>query len=287
MIRATENIECRVCKQGNNIRLLEKRLSLYKCASCCHTFTLNPEENEIYDDAYYKAHKNWFENPDYNLFSFIHNEIERLNRFREKSILDIGCGKGNFLKYIADRNPDVKLTGIDFTLNHDLRINFIKGDFIKIKIEAKFNTICSLAVIEHVEDPNLFVQKINKLLLPNGIIFIMTVNNNSLIYRIARILNRVGIRVAHDRLYSHHHLQHFTNQSLKTLLQRNGFVILSQINHNSPLKAVDLPETHYFIKRIFQIGVGIIYTTSILLGMETLQTVICEKPGTEDFHSKN
>lgn len=272
-------VQCPICHDSSKTILRESRLSLYKCNSCLHTFTVIPKEKqEKYDDDYFlKVHKNWFNNPNYRLFNFIYKELLKLLGNEQIQLLDVGCGKGDFLKYIAARNSTAKLSGIDLTYNQHPRIHFIRGDFLEEKIEIKFNAICNLAVIEHVDNPHLFVQKLNSLLQPGGFLFISTINSNSLIYRIARLLKKVGIRVAHDRLYSVHHLQHYTNQSLKKLMEMNGFDLLLQKNHNYPIKALDVPESNFLIEKFYKFVVWLVFLLSSALGCGTLQTIACRK----------
>lgn len=271
-------VECPICRNSSKTILKESRLSLYRCNSCLHTFTVIPKEKEKYNDDYFlKTHKNWFNNPNYRLFDFIYKKLLKLLSNEQIQLLDVGCGKGDFLKYIAAKNSTAKLFGIDLIYNQHPRIHFIKGDFLKEKIETKFNVICNLAVIEHVDNPHLFVQKLNNLLQFGRFLFITTINSNSLIYRIAGLLNKVGIHTAHDRLYSFHHLQHYTNQSLKTLMQMDGFDVLLQKNHNYPMEAVDVPESNFLIEKMYKLLVWLIFLLSVPFKWGMLQTIVCRK----------
>ncbi len=36
-----------------------------------------------------------------------------IDKIKPKSVVDIGCGKGFFLKVIKDKNPDIQILGID------------------------------------------------------------------------------------------------------------------------------------------------------------------------------
>ena len=274
-------VQCPICYDSSKTILKESRLYLYRCNSCLHTFTVIPKEKEKYNDDYFqKKHKNYFANPQYGLFDFVYEELLKLLGNEQIQLLDVGCGTGDFLKYIAARNSTAKLFGIDLIDlidNQQPRIHFIKGDFLEEKFETKFNVICSFAVIEHIDNPHLFVQKMNNLLQSGGFLFIQTINNNSLIYRSARVLNEVGIRSAHDTLYSFHHLEHYTNQSLKTLMEMDGFDVLLQKNHNYPVKAVDVPESNFLIEMSYKFSVWLIFLFSAPFGCGMLQTIVCRK----------
>lgn len=270
-------VQCPICYDSNKTNLEDGRLNLYKCNSCLHTFTVTQKKEEYHDDYFQKTHKNWFDNPNYELFDFIYEKMLLLLNNKKIHLLDVGCGKGDFLKYTAKKNSTAELSGIDLIDNQHPRIHFIKGDFSEVKIEAKFNVICSLAVIEHIDNPQFFVRKLNHILKPDGLLFIMTINNNSLVYRIARVLKKAGMRVAYDRLYSLHHLQHFTNQSLKTLLEINGFEVLAHKNHNYPIKAVDVPESNFLIQKMYKFFIWLSFLLSAPLGYGIHQTIVCRK----------
>ena len=273
------SVECSICHEKSNIRIADSRLSIYHCHSCYHSFTVIPEVNqEKYEDIYfYERHKNWFENPDLKLFDFIYEKSVSLlgkNKFR---FLDVGCGKGDLLKYFVTKNSNVELYGIDLVENEHPGIRFTKGNYLSDKIDTEFDVICNLEVIEHVDKPHEFVQKMYSDLVNDGVLFITTINSNSLLYRTARLLKKVGIRVAFDQLYDHHHLQHYSNGSLRKLLEMNGFSVLLQKNHNYPLKAVDVPKSPFIIEKIFKFTVWTIFLLSAPLQLGQLQTVICKK----------
>jgi len=273
-------IQCPICHKTKT-NLQENRLNLYRCNNCSHTFTIIPKEKQEHygDDYFLKTHKNWFENPNYPLFEFIYSELSKLVSNKKIKILDVGCGKGDFLKYIATKNSTYKLFGIDLIDNQHPSIYFIKGDFLEEKFETKFDVIFSFMVVEHIDKPHLFIQKINNSLQPGGFVFISTINNDSFMHRIARMLNKVGIHTAHDRLYSHHHIQHYTNKSLRTLMVMNGFDILWEKKHNYPIKAVDVPESNFLIEKMNKFLVWLIFLASEPFGYGMLQTILCRRKG--------
>lgn len=272
-------VRCPVCQNSKTAVLTDIHIGLYECKDCSHYFTKVPyEKREQYRDDYFlDTHKNWFNNPDYSFYNSIYVAMLELVGRKCFRLIDMGCGKGDFLKYLRKINPDIELYGIDLIDNQHAGINFIKGDILDDLVEDKFDVIVSLAVIEHIDNPNLFIEKIKKLLLPQGVMFINTLNNNSLLYKIARFLDKIGVHSAYNRLYSYHHLDHYTNRSLRILMELNGFEVIKQRNHNYPLSAVDVPEGCFIKKRIHLFAVGVIFYMSSLFGNGMLQTVVCRK----------
>jgi SAM-dependent methyltransferase len=272
-------LACTLCEQNRGIRLMDHKLNLHRCPDCDHTFSIKGEgEKETYEEAYYlDRHPNWFANPNVGLFRFIHQKILGLSKEKSLTLLDVGCGNGDFLKYLAEQDSFIELEGIDSSALRHEKVKFIQGDFYEYGFNKKYDVICNLMVIEHVDNPTGFVDKMTSLLKPGGILVTTTNNNHCLLYVIARVLRHLGIRVAFDRVYSHHHLQHFSNQSLKVILERFGFEVLYFRNHNYPLKAVDIPPGPWLIKKIYLLLVAIIFLLSNLFRNGFLQTYICRK----------
>ena len=83
--------------------------------------------------------------------------------------------------------------------------------------------------------------------------------------------------MAYNRVYSHHHLQHYTNHSLKKLMEMNGFKVLLQKNHNRSMKAVDVLGNNFLIQKIYKSLVWTIFLLSGVFGSGIDQTIVCKK----------
>jgi len=254
-------------------------LKLYRCTKCDHTFTVKSKEDlETYEEAYFlEKHTNWFANPNISLFKFIDSVILRQKKGGHLRLLDVGCGNGSLLKYLLGVRPSLELHGIDSAPNQHAEIRFIQGDIYKEALKERFDVVTSLMVIEHVGDPRGFMEKIDGWTPPDGLFVLSTNNNGGLLCSLARGLKALGIRVAFDRIYSDHHLQHFTNHSLRLLLEMYGFEVILLKNHNYPMKAVDTPEAGWLIKKFYRAAVWVIFRVSEVLGNAFLQTYVCRK----------
>lgn len=268
---------CTIC-MNSEVVLQESRLRLYYCEKCDHCFTDAEENPALYNDEYYKIQrKNWFDNPDFWLYEKIYQRIISLVPPPMK-ILDLGCGNGAFLKYLKKKDKPMELSGIDFIDNDYKGINFIKADFNSFKTKEKFDVVTSFMSIEHIKDVNGFVSRINNIINQRkGWMIINTINNNSLIYLIARFLNKLGFRVAHDRLYEKVHLNHFTNKSLKKLVEKNGWDVVEHWNHNYSMTKVDVPRSNLFVRKLYKFGIWIMFRISDFSGNGHSQTLICKK----------
>ena len=274
------NNKCTVCYSTDTF-LRNKKMSLHTCNSCNHTFTIIPrEEEEPYAEDYFiEVHKNWFTYPDFKLFERVFNYSKKILVSKKIKMVDVGCGQGAFLKYILNtyKNDSLELSGIDIITNSYPGIKFESGDFLEMDFNEKYNIITNFMVIEHVIDPHLFVNKMVKSLTTDGVIVINTINSGSLVYHVATFLNSLGFSKPHDRLFDHHHLQHYTNKSLVKLLEMEGLDIVKVENHNYPLKAVDTPDSSAFMKGLYKFMLAIMFAVSKPLKLGMNQTLFCVK----------
>lgn len=137
----------------------------------------------------------------------------------KSSLLDVGCGKGQFINLAKRKGYDVVAMDKSKTISKFIKRNFNIPTYTELKsIRRKFDTITSFDVIEHTVQPSLFVQEINGKLLKGGILMITTPNARGISGRILRNKWWVFGPESHFNL--------FTIESLKILLKENGFIIL-------------------------------------------------------------
>lgn len=275
-----ETLRCPVCDAESAPWVDLPTVKLRRCTACDHCFTVlsSIEKKETYGSDYYlETHRNWFEHPNFPLFSILSEELARSDA---KSILDIGCGDGAFLRFLADRGSALGLNGIDLSnaAAPDNRIRFFQGSFFAYDFENKFDAIVSLAVIEHLDEVSTFVLRMHQLLKPNGVACIMTLNESGLLYRLANRMRKIGLPFVFARLYDPHHLNHFSIDSLTRLLTKDGlFSVKKIIYHNTPLAAVDVPKSSPLFALIMKVGVGVIFLAGKITRSTYLQTIVVSK----------
>ena len=272
-----KSIRCTVC--GKNSKVFDKSINLFHCVVCNHTFTAVRVLEEKYLEEYFSdVHRNWFSYPNYKLFEFIRRRIFQENSSKVIKVLDVGCGNGDLQKYFLAKGEKAELMGIDLAKNDKSPgIKFIRGNFFTYKIRKIFDVVITLGTIEHIENPILFVKKISKLLHKQGLLIIMTIDSDSLLYWLARLANWLGVNEAYRQLFVGHHLQHFTKDSLRRLLENNGYEIIYQKNHNFSLKSVDVPKKGTIMEKIYLFLTALIFAVSSLISRGMLQTVVCRK----------
>lgn len=101
---------------------------------------------------------------------------------RGPRLLDLGCGTGYGTAELAEAlAPEVQVFGLDrvrpASTSRRNGARYLRGDLHGIPLSSgSFDAITSFQVIEHLEDPTLYLQAIARLLRPDGCAYITTPN---------------------------------------------------------------------------------------------------------------
>lgn len=119
---------------------------------------------------------------------------EKFGKISGVKILDIGCGGGLVAEPLARLGADV--TAIDAS-EKNIQIAKIHAEKSGLKInyrtataeelDEKFDVVLALEIIEHVTDPQVFLQDCAKLMKPDGVLFVATMNRNLKSLALAKI----------------------------------------------------------------------------------------------------
>lgn len=230
------------------------------------------------EDYFDETHTNWFLRPHVWLFEQLRSRIAELGS--TPKVLDVGCGRGDFLRWLSSAEPSWHLTGVDLAPNEPRAgIEFIQGDVLALPLDARFDAVVNLAVIEHVVDLHAFTKLLATRCREGGRVFIMTLNEASTLYSAARALRQVGRAAAFNRLYSAHHLNHFTISSLRRLVSLHGLEVIETLLHNIPMKSVDVPRAGSLVTGVWKAGVWGTFRLGELLDRTYLQTIVCRPIG--------
>jgi 2-polyprenyl-3-methyl-5-hydroxy-6-metoxy-1,4-benzoquinol methylase len=270
---------CPVCGADSRFASGFSDIHLFRCPDCRHCFTdLNAlEKVEQYGPEYFQeTHRNWFEHPDERLFERIRRVIAEL--CPGAAVLDVGCGNGNLLRYLRAKDSALRLTGIDYAPNPPAKgIEYLCGDFMTWNTGRKFDVVTSLQVIEHVPNPMAFAARLAELCKAGGLVITSTINEQSILYDAARTVRGMGSRLAFERLYGRHHLNHFNISSLRRLMENSGLKLRAHLRHNAPLKAMDIPAPNRAAEKLLRAGVWGVFALGKLTGRTTYQTIVCQK----------
>lgn len=125
-----------------------------------------------------------------------------------KSVLDVGCGDGRFLREVLNFCPDATCLGIDysdkaiaFAKAFNPQIDYVCLDITTTRLDRQFDIITMGEVLEHIppEQVPLFLKSVANLLTPNG----------KLILTVPHANKRVQAK----------HYQHFSSTSLRLAME--------------------------------------------------------------------
>jgi 2-polyprenyl-3-methyl-5-hydroxy-6-metoxy-1,4-benzoquinol methylase len=148
------------------------------------------------------------------------------------SVLDVGCSSGAFLHQLKKRHPnDYQIWGTDVSnapLNHASRMGvpIIKGDFLSHAFEQSFDAVTFWAVMEHLFEPQRFLEKAGSILKPGGLCFILVPNMKSLAVKL------VGSKY---RYIFAEHLNYFTPETLRQFVSQQFALVDLRSTHFNPL----------------------------------------------------
>ncbi len=137
------------------------------------------------------------------------------------TLLEIGCGAGNFLVRAADRGFDV--TGLEYSpyaaerarKNLGGRGRVLVGEVTSLADQSNAYDVCVLCdVVEHVRHPDEFVREILRLLRPGGALLVVTPSLDSWS---ARVLGSRWME------YKPEHLYYFTRATIARQLRGAGY----------------------------------------------------------------
>lgn len=149
-----------------------------------------------------------------------------------KTVLDVGCGTGAFVKAAADLGFTVTGMDVDRETTKNIEQRFgcrtVTGllDYSTFP-ESSFDVVILSHVIEHLQRPAEMLAVIQRIVKPGGLFVMCTPNNDSLMEDIHDLYGRLR----HGRKNSYYltpfitpyHIVGFNLDSSRRILQRSGF----------------------------------------------------------------
>ena len=240
--------QCPIC-QSENIRKVfmvadhsvsNEEFSIYHCDNCQARFTQDiPKEEDIgryYDSEEYISHSNTDQGIINQLYQQVRKytlnqkrrRIELLTRSGSGSLLDIGCGTGEFAGIM--KNSGWRVVGLEpdsEARRQALQIQKIEAypsqHLFELE-EGDYDVVTMWHVLEHVHQLHEYLDQIKKVLKPKGYLVIAVPN-----YTSPDAQHYGAYWAAYD---VPRHLYHFSPHSMKVLMEKHGFEIQRQLNMN-------------------------------------------------------
>lgn len=194
----TTNYNCHLCGSDSYSLLHDKghcsrAFNNYICNKCGFVFVLPRPETEEFATLYEKGKlsktaKNLSVSDDRKFLDDERTARSRLfilerelgnylwSQDKHKSVLEVGCGTGSFLRLLRACGWEVVGLEPDAVYSEAGQKRYgipIHNQFIEdFDVEEGFDLVCSFHVIEKVEDPNVFLANIHPLLLDGGYLYL-------------------------------------------------------------------------------------------------------------------
>ena len=145
--------------------------------------------------------------------------LEIISGYNSANLIDLGCGNGELLREVQKRYPRLKLCGVDLSetqinINKQRNpsvawhaIDLDKDDILPEQMFGSFDTIIASEIIEHVDNPTLFLKNACALAKPKIGRLILSTQSG----KIWETERRVG------------HRNHFLKKEMKLLLEKGGW----------------------------------------------------------------
>jgi 2-polyprenyl-3-methyl-5-hydroxy-6-metoxy-1,4-benzoquinol methylase len=166
----------------------------------------------------------------------LHYFIEHLPWKKTDSVADIGANDGRLSANIAPKVNSIVAVDIKKPIEKEevraIEID-LNSEFDKILGENKFNKVIALDIIEHLNNPEESLIRLNRILKNGGTLYASTANVAYLIMRFTLLVGwfNYGKRGILDK--THHRL--FTVNSFKRLIKNNRFKIQKIIGFGPPI----------------------------------------------------
>jgi len=208
---------------------IDKKYTLYFCEDC-KSYFFNKNEYEIdLEELYNDENRGW--NIKFTCSKYWSRQVKRikkllLNKNRKLNILDIGCRTGDFLFHWSKEKNNlygVELNKHNSEISKGRDIN-VYNDFIEnIDFEIKFDVITCYALLEHVSNPKIVLEKITSLLKKGGILVIMIPTIES---QLRKKLDRKNI---HWHMYSPpEHLSYYSKDFLDNYMKKHKIKLVNR-----------------------------------------------------------
>lgn len=214
-------VACGICGSDRAEPLVPGVDAVVRCGRCGvgHTIVLQPAGAEdLFDDVCYPG---YFERAE----QWRHEARARLRwllrHARPSRLMEIGCAGGFFVE--AAREAQIDALGVELSAKaasyarDALSVRVHTGPFEQLEISERFDAVCAFHVLEHVQDPNVFLGRVAERLEPGGVLALEVPNIAS-----ARAQR---MRSAWAGLQTDRHLWHFSPDSLPRVVEDAGLAV--------------------------------------------------------------
>lgn len=181
-------------------------------------------------------------------FEVLLDRAEKIVPLFGKTVLEVGCSSGLFLAAATRRGAII--TGLEperekADLARAKNFTVIDGFFPEaVGPKQRFDTIIFNDVFEHLPDPATALRACDQHLGQGGLLIINLPDSSGILYKIADLLDRIGIGMPFDRLwqksFASPHITYFGKTNLEHFVTQQTSLILVDQTHLSTMTIAGL-----------------------------------------------
>lgn len=195
-------------------------IDLVFCEDCGHVFNASFEPKKV---EYTQSYENSLHfSPRFHAYAeaLADRLIDKYD-IRNKTVVDIGCGKGEFISMLCDAGTNLGY-GFDMSYeeNRDSRatsrsVTFLKDTYDERYADLGADLLCCRHVLEHIQSPTVFMAGIHR---------IASRNNALLYFEVPNALYSINDMGIWDFIYEH--CSYFCMESIQRCFQLAGYQVL-------------------------------------------------------------
>jgi SAM-dependent methyltransferase len=152
------------------------------------------------------------------------------------SLLDVGSGRGEMLVAARDvgfgevLGLEPSIANREFAAEHGVELIPKMIEEFADETDRTFDAVTLNAILEHVPDPDSMIEACARLVPPGGVLYVDVPNEANLLAMVGNSLNRLRGSQTVLQLsptFPPYHVFGFTQRSIRFLLEKHGFEILS------------------------------------------------------------
>lgn len=182
-------------------------------------------------------------------------ELDLIGRHRAPPgrFLDVGCNMGMLLRLARDRgwettgvDPSPSLSGL---AREELGLDVLTCFLHEVPPEhdGRYDVVALSDVFEHVSDPLGMLADVDRLLAPDGILYVKVPNARFNLFKQAAA-GVLGRTPQHGVWDSYEHVVHYTDETLRRMLARGGFRVVELATP----RPVQIPVWHHLVGQYYQ-----------------------------------
>ena len=231
----SKSLKCKVCNSNEITNYcIENYHQIYLCTKCNLLFTNIKNALELWGHPHENLEDEYLRNfKRYSITNkfFLKLIIKLFGYTRDLLHLDVGCAHGDFIKYcnqkgIASVGIDTSKIAIKYA-KKELNLNNVFNEDLEEHLQKKksYNVVTSFNVLEHVNNPKLFVNQIFNATKKNGLC-ILRIPNSTFHKNVNYLTNLLSIKSLNKSVLAvipPIHLSCFSKKNLMILFSDCGF----------------------------------------------------------------